>query len=219
MKNHKVKYSRKEYREEYLKSEEWRNLRSIIMNSAPDCQCCEQKASDVHHLVYRNIVDIKISDLLPVCRVCHNLIHEAIKCQYISQDVRDLPEIKQKTLNLKNDKLFLRHKEWYYSKHFLSEEDIKWIQSLQVFVIKKISALVKKNIWYGDLNNLKFTGSQILKIKKIIGVALFRRNHGIDKKKTTGRFGSPFGISQANLNNFFRENRPESFRKKRIDKS
>jgi hypothetical protein len=213
--NHKVKYSRKEYREEYLNSEEWKSLRSLIMSSKPDCQCCKEKATDVHHLVYRNIVDIKISDLLPVCRPCHNLIHEAIKCKYISQDVRDLLEIKNKTLSIRDDESFQEYKEWFSSKHFLSKKEIEYITSLQPFVIKKISALIKKNIWYPELDQTKFSGAQILKIRELIRVALYRRSNKIDHRKEGGRFGGKFGISLANLNNLFREDRRDTFSKKR----
>ena len=88
--NYKVKYNKQKYRNEYLKSEEWLNLRSVILKPQPSCQCCGKKASDVHHLVYRNIVDVKITDLLPVCRKCHTLIHEAINDGYISQEEWDV---------------------------------------------------------------------------------------------------------------------------------
>ena len=213
VKKYKVKYTRKEYRLEYLKSQEWKTLRDQIMSTSPDCQCCGYKAIDLHHMVYRNIVDIKLTDLLPVCRNCHNLIHEAIKCKYISQDIREINIIKNKTLNIINDEKFINYKKWYHSKHFLTLKEINLIKSLQAFVIKKISALIKKNIWYQDLQDIEFTGCQILKIRNFINVALCRRNNKIDNKKIGSKFGSVFGITQANLNNFFRENRRDLFKK------
>jgi hypothetical protein len=213
MKKYKVKYNQKEYRTEYLNSNEWKSLRNQVMKTKPSCQCCDNIASDLHHMVYRNIVDIKITDLLPVCRDCHNLIHEAIKCKYISQDIKELNAIKNKTLNIKNDEEFVKYKKWYYSKHFLSNQEIFLIQSLQAFVIKKISGLIGKNIWYKDLKNIEFTGSQILKIKQFIEAAIHRRKNKIDKKKNTNYFRGLYGITLANLNVFFRENRRDFYKK------
>ena len=182
---HKVKYTRKEYREEYLQSEEWKTLRKTIMDAGPNCQCCDQKATDVHHLVYRNIVDIKITDLLPVCRKCHDLIHQAIRDGWISQEIKDLENIKQKTLNIKNDEHYKEYAKWLSSKHVLDKEDRDAILYLQGFVIQKISALVRKNVWHDKLEEMRFTGRQILSIKKIIQVAKFRREHKIDRRRKT----------------------------------
>lgn len=185
MEHYKVKYTRKEYREEYLQSHEWKSLRGLILSASPDCQCCIEKANDVHHLVYRNIVDVKVTDLLPVCRSCHTLIHEAIKDGWISQRVQDLEEIKQKTLNIKNDEEYKEYAKWLGKKHFLEKEDKEAIIYLQGFVIQKISALVRRSVWYDKLDDMKFTGRQIVKIREIIKVAKLRREHKIDKEKKT----------------------------------
>ncbi|MFA5234034.1 MAG: hypothetical protein WC390_06490 [Sulfurimonas sp.] len=80
----KVKYSRREYREEYLKSEEWSIKRNSFMASRPICEKCGKNPScDARHCNYRNIVDVKDRDLLAVCRECHNLIEEAKNCKMI----------------------------------------------------------------------------------------------------------------------------------------
>ena len=74
-----VRMSRHEYRSEYLQSEEWKRLRSIVMDTKPVCQLCRQEqAFDVHHCNYRHLVDVLVSDLIPLCRRCHNLVHAAI---------------------------------------------------------------------------------------------------------------------------------------------
>jgi hypothetical protein len=179
---HKVKYTRQEYREEYLKSSEWKNLRSLVLDAGCECQCCKlTTANDVHHLVYRNLVDITIKDLLPVCRKCHDIIHDAINCEYISQNPNDIETIVHKTLNIINDEEFLNWKVWYTTKHFLSEEEIALITKLQPFIIKRISGLLKKNIWYEDLPNVKFTGKQLLKIEAMIELAIKRKKDKLDK--------------------------------------
>ena len=175
--NNKVKYTRSEYREEYLKSDEWKNLRSLILDSNPDCQCCGQKATDVHHLVYRNIVDVRITDLLPVCRNCHDYIHDAIRDGWISQEVQDLDKIKVKTINIMNDDAYVAYAKWLSEKHLLSDEEQELICKLHGFVIQKISGLVKRNVWYDKLSFMKFTGRQIIQIRKIIETGLYRREH------------------------------------------
>lgn len=176
----KVKYTRKEYREEYLKSDEWINLRTLILEQKPNCQCCGKCATDVHHLVYRNIVDIKISDLLPVCRFCHEYIHDAIKDEYISQDPNNIVDITQKTKNILNDEEYAILRSWLSKKHHLSPEDETLVRSLHPVVMKKISGIVKKNVWYDKLCELKFTGRQIKEIQKIINLSLKRKMDGLD---------------------------------------
>jgi len=189
MKNHRVKYTRQEYREEYLKSKEWQNLRSLVISAKCACQCCkESDATDVHHLVYRNLVDVTINDLIPVCRTCHNLIHEAIDNSYISQDVKDFENIKIKTINLFDDPVYKEWKTWITSKHFLSVEDIQLITELQPFVIKRIAGIIKKNIWYNDLPNVKFTGRQILKIQKIVKLGVQRKKDGLDRPRKLSEY-------------------------------
>lgn len=165
----KIKYTRKEYREEYLRSDEWKKIRDSIMSSNPDCQCCkEKKASDLHHMVYRHIVDIKVTELLPVCRECHSYIHQAINDNYISQDIKDIEEIRIKTINLRKDEGYKSFRKWLTSKHHLTEEEIKNIQNGPPFLIKKISGFLRKNVWYEDLGDRKFTGRQILIIRQLI---------------------------------------------------
>jgi hypothetical protein len=180
---HKVKYTQKEYREEYLDSPEWKNLRNTILGSSPNCQCCGRPATDVHHMVYRNIVDVKITDLLPVCRNCHNELHTAIKCEWISQQAKDIDDIRIKSLKINFDEEYANYKQWISQKHFLSEKEIQLIKDLQGFIMQKISALVKRNVWYDKLDSMKFAGKQILQIRKIIQTGLYRRKAGIDVKR------------------------------------
>lgn len=172
---YKVKYNRKEYREEYLNSNEWKTLRSKILSTGCKCQCCnDQDAIDVHHMVYRNIVDVKVSDLVPVCRECHNLLHKAIRDGYISQRVQDLDIIKQLTYNIYNDEEYKVYHKWLYSKHHLSDIEIKQIKNGRSFIIKRISGILKRHVWYDILHEIKFTGRQIEKIRKVIKTSNYR---------------------------------------------
>ena len=64
------------YRNVYLKSLEWKNKRDLVMKFYEgNCNKCHQKANDVHHLNYDNIFVEKFTDLIPLCRNCHNKEH------------------------------------------------------------------------------------------------------------------------------------------------
>lgn len=178
---HKVKYNRDEYRKEYLQSSRWKTLRDSVILANCTCQVCNiSDARDVHHLVYRNLDDVTLNDCIPVCRDCHTYIHSAIKDQWISQDVHDFERIKRFTLNLKKNNRYERWKKWYKGKHKLSQKQINKISVLQPFVMKRISGLLKRNIWYDDLPAAYFTGKQILQIRSIIRTALYRKKSGFD---------------------------------------
>lgn len=93
----RVKYSRREYREEYLQSKEWRDLRIRFMPNERLCARCKQNtATDVHHTRYRNIVDVKMHDLVALCRDCHKLVHKAIELGllYKSHNVKSVVRLK-----------------------------------------------------------------------------------------------------------------------------
>lgn len=179
----KVKYTREEYRNEYLKSKEWQDLRSLVMNSKPECQCCHKKqATDVHHLIYKNLVDITIKELLPVCRECHKFIHKAIDDDYISQDPKDLEEIKQKTIHILMDEEYENLRKWLSDYHNLSEEEIRIIEKDKTFfLIKRIRGLTKKQVDINNITEVKFSGKQILKIRDTIKTFLYRVKNKLNR--------------------------------------
>lgn len=60
------------YREEYLKSDHWKELkvRKLVVN--PTCEICNSKKFlDVHHLDYKNLYDVLLTDLQTLCRRHH----------------------------------------------------------------------------------------------------------------------------------------------------
>jgi len=73
------------YRNTYLKSEHWSNLRLFKLGSVDaKCNLCGVRdlSNDVHHIVYKKLYDIELGDLVVVCRGCHKEVHEAIeRCQ------------------------------------------------------------------------------------------------------------------------------------------
>jgi len=70
------------YRNVYLKSEHWQNLR--IRRLAIDkgrCVLCgkEDSSNDVHHVIYRNLFEANAGDLRTLCRSCHTQVHKVIE--------------------------------------------------------------------------------------------------------------------------------------------
>ena len=66
------------YREHYLKSDDWRRKRYVVLNRDNHrCVHCGAKATQVHHKRYarRNIGREPISWLESVCKNCHESIH------------------------------------------------------------------------------------------------------------------------------------------------
>jgi len=62
---------------EYLKSEEWKEKRKLIMQQANwTCSKCGAKATQLHHLNYNNIGEEELDiDVIPLCKDCHDEIH------------------------------------------------------------------------------------------------------------------------------------------------
>lgn len=70
---------------EYLKSPHWEFTRKkILERDSYACVLCSQKATEVHHINYRNWIDIVDTDLISVCEECHCKIHIAIDKGFIS---------------------------------------------------------------------------------------------------------------------------------------
>jgi len=73
-----IKYDKKSYyRNVYLRSNHWQNLKSEKFEHNDICEKCGINISlDVHHKKYRNLYDVKLSDLQVLCRKCHEKIHK-----------------------------------------------------------------------------------------------------------------------------------------------
>ena len=82
----KVYFNRREYREEFLTSPAWKDIRARVLAKQPACERCTRFSRDVHHLIYRqSSVPNEDLDLMALCRRCHNLAHVAIDLGLISQ--------------------------------------------------------------------------------------------------------------------------------------
>jgi len=66
----------------YLKSTDWKEKRYLKRKRKRGnrCSICASTNNlDVHHLNYRNLVDVLQSDLRILCRRCHFLAHDLIQ--------------------------------------------------------------------------------------------------------------------------------------------
>jgi 5-methylcytosine-specific restriction endonuclease McrA len=71
---------RRYYREEYLKSEHWAELKAakLVVNSSCE-RCVSPQNLDVHHLRYRSLYDVLLTDLMTLCRRCHDQEHDMLE--------------------------------------------------------------------------------------------------------------------------------------------
>ncbi len=77
------------YRQEYLKSDHWRELKKRKLSINDHCEKCNSDIHlDVHHIDYKNLYDVELTDLETLCRKCHTIKHEnqqiSWKDKYIS---------------------------------------------------------------------------------------------------------------------------------------
>lgn len=66
------------YRDVYLKSDDWKTLRKAkLWRENSKCQLCGKVSdhNDVHHIKYKRLYDVALSDLLVLCRCCHDRVH------------------------------------------------------------------------------------------------------------------------------------------------
>jgi len=61
----------------HLKSEKWKAIREKVLKRANHiCEgCLEEKATQVHHLDYKNVGDELLFQLVAICDVCHDKCH------------------------------------------------------------------------------------------------------------------------------------------------
>lgn len=64
---------------EYLKSERWQNLRKSVLHRDNELCICGKKATEVHHKTYERLGNEPLSDLVSLCRHCHQNVHDNYK--------------------------------------------------------------------------------------------------------------------------------------------
>jgi 5-methylcytosine-specific restriction endonuclease McrA len=73
--------NRRYYREEYLKSDHWKQLRiEKLKQQNYQCEKCgEQRYLDVHHEAYHSLYNVRLDDLQVLCRKCHKEVHDKMR--------------------------------------------------------------------------------------------------------------------------------------------
>lgn len=153
MKTFKVHPTRKEYRTEYLLSNDWRQKSTIVLNRDKVCYICQRNsATDAHHLTYERLgVENLETDLIGVCRICHNRIHN----HELLQEITDKNELRQ---------IFFKS----YKKYTIKENLFNKIKSLNRDSLLLIAGFFKISL--NDLNTLKnkevdfFTMQKVFKL-------------------------------------------------------
>lgn len=90
---------------EYLQSDHWKKLRKRKLKESPSCLVCKtEKTLEVHHIRYKNLTDVKLTDLRTLCEKCHRTLHKAKENGHIDFGTEE---------NQKIDRLIIKTvKEW-----------------------------------------------------------------------------------------------------------
>jgi hypothetical protein len=64
----------------YLSTDHWKQKRLAVL-SERGCQCekCNEWGNEIHHLSYDNLWNEPLSDLMVLCRDCHEATHRALR--------------------------------------------------------------------------------------------------------------------------------------------
>ncbi len=70
----------------YLASSQWKTIRTkVLTRDHYQCQLCNYTESlEVHHITYERFTNEDISDLVTLCRDCHQSIHDKLGYNYTS---------------------------------------------------------------------------------------------------------------------------------------
>lgn len=81
----------------YLRTPEWAAKREIVLTRCKRvCEACgSARATDVHHLNYKRVGEELDTDLLGLCRECHDTIHMELPEGWPSRDPESVSHSKQ----------------------------------------------------------------------------------------------------------------------------
>lgn len=88
---------------QYLQSDDWKHKRFKKLGKVNKCEACNSKnCLHVHHLEYRNLYDVKQSDLMVLCEECHDYIHALLKRGDIDYKKMDVSIRAEETISILN---------------------------------------------------------------------------------------------------------------------
>lgn len=63
--------------DEYLKSDHWKNIKRKYINIKGDkCRICNNIGQELHHLTYKSLGNERVDDLMLLCSLCHENVHD-----------------------------------------------------------------------------------------------------------------------------------------------
>ncbi len=179
---------------EYLRSNHWKFTRSKILERDKYlCVVCSEKAEEVHHINYKNWLDVLDEDLISVCEECHCKIHLAIDGGYIpSNNKSSMLETSQGLTDYSKNKILTvkqikERTKFILDKTFCEELDLLPNHSKQLLCgVFKCFRPKSFSIFENKVVNKKIF-SKLLRIKKYKPIFVDKPKNGFREK---GRINS-----------------------------
>lgn len=102
---------------DYLKSHYWYDLKQRYKNSKlkQECWCCDSVLNIVyHHKTYKRLGHERLDDIIPVCRLCHQKIHDRFQRlhdAWKSGNLKNKPKLFPQWRKIKSKEMRKRGKE------------------------------------------------------------------------------------------------------------
>jgi len=181
MRRHSVRYNRAEYAE-YLRSPTWKAIRKTVLDSSPMClKCGKRLAKELHHLIYRrDVEDVRImSDILPLCRECHQLVTDAIRMRLIpnpgrvKRSPKAIEKARRATLGIV--KATVSRERSKRSKYdTLTDAEIQEVLCLPICFQNRIRGILKLST-IDNLAGYRQTGIRIARVRHLLKIC--RKEH------------------------------------------
>ena len=182
-----VKLGSQAYRKEFLSSPVWIEFRNTILATSPPCSRCGAEGKvDLHHVIYRkDIYDVRASDVLPLCRKCHNLVHRAIRVGILSttnprsKNKKRINKEKWRITHL-DSKTVSARESYLRTKRSLTQREIDKILNCDYRAQQRIRGLFKVSN-FESIENMRFTNRTIDK-----AISLYKKRdqkYGLEKYK------------------------------------
>lgn len=81
--------------QQYLESDHWKQMRTgCFFRDGRRCLHCKSKQNlNAHHLRYRNLIDCYLSDVMTLCRRCHDAVHLHMERNRIPSNVLEFEDV------------------------------------------------------------------------------------------------------------------------------
>ena len=76
----------------YLQSDRWKRMRTTLLANVQCFGCRRQPAHELHHTTYQTLGHESWKDVVPLCRLCHETLHRALRKRWPLSSVGKLAE-------------------------------------------------------------------------------------------------------------------------------